>query len=157
MGESIGPTTNWQAPLRACAPFSSTIHWTSLNNGYAVTQFYHGSVYPGAAVYVGGTQDTGTVRGSDAAGALDWRPPIGGDGGYTAIDPTDPNIWYGETTALSLRKTINGGAAFTTSTRGITELSANFLFITPFVMDPSEPKRLYIGGRTLWRTNDAAA
>src|SRR5205814_695448 len=103
------------------------------------------------------TQDTERVRGSDAAGALDWRPPIGGDGGYTAIDPTDPYIWHGETTSLSLRKTVNGGAAFTTSTRGITELSTNFLFITPFVMDPSEPKRLYIGGRTLWRTNDAAA
>src|SRR5207249_868991 len=48
-------------------------------------------------------------------------------------------------------------ASFATSTRGITEASSNFQFITPFVMDPSEPKRLYIGGRTLWRTIDAAA
>jgi hypothetical protein len=146
-----------KGPRAACTPYSSQIIWQNVNNGYAVTQFYHGSVYPGGGVYVGGTQDNGTVRGSDAAGPNDWRNPIGGDGGVTAIDPTDPNVWYGETTRLTLRKTVNGGGTFATATRGITEASTNFQFITPFVIDPSEPKRLYLGGHTLWRTSDATA
>jgi hypothetical protein len=31
-----------------------------------------------------------------------------------------------------------------------------FLFITPFVMDPSNPQRLWAGGRRVWRTDNGA-
>jgi photosystem II stability/assembly factor-like uncharacterized protein len=138
-----------------CSPYPTKVEWRNVNNGFAVTQFYHGAVYPGGAAYIGGAQDTGTNRGSDASGQ-EWRRVIGGDGGFVAIDPKDPNILFGETTRLSLVKSTNG-IGFSSATRGITEASANFLFITPFEMDPSESKRMYIGGRTLWRTIDAAA
>ncbi|HVE55923.1 MAG TPA: hypothetical protein VNB22_03780, partial [Pyrinomonadaceae bacterium] len=37
--------------------------WGPLNNGYAVTQFWGGIVYPDGATYFGGTQDNGTNRG----------------------------------------------------------------------------------------------
>ena len=58
--------------------------WTSLNNGYQVTQFYHGAVYPDGSTFFGGTQDNGTLRGdltrrpelgrrSSAATAATWR------------------------------------------------------------------------------------
>src|SRR5207253_3916603 len=36
------------------------------------------------------------------------------------------------------------------------ERGANFLFIPPFILDPGDPDRLYTGGQTLWRSNDAA-
>jgi hypothetical protein len=125
-----------------------------LNNGYAVTQFYHGAVYPGGGAYWGGTQDNGTVRGSDGTGASDWRAVIGGDGGYVAIDPNDPNILYGESENMALRKSTNGGISFSLITSSITEPNADFLFITPYVMDASSPARLYIGGKALWRTDN---
>ena len=139
-----------------CSPYATSVAWTNINGGYAVTQFYHGAIYPGGGAYIAGAQDNGTVRGSDASGPLDWRTAMGGDGGFVAIDPKDPNVWYAETTELSLRRTANGGNSFSTAIRGITEPGANFQFIAPFVMDPSESKRLYIGGRTLWRTTDGA-
>src|ERR1051326_7596661 len=139
----------------ACAPYTTAIKWTNINNGYAVTQFYHGSVYPGAGAYVGGTQDNGTLRGSAATGP-GWTTMFGGDGGFTAIDFTDPNVWYGETQHLALEKTTNGGLSFSSALRGITDPSDRFLFIIPFVMDPSQAKRLYLGGTTLWRTTDGA-
>src|SRR5437667_489621 len=46
----------------------SSVPWSSLNHNYGVTQFYHGAVYPDGLNYFGGTQDNGTVGGSDVAG-----------------------------------------------------------------------------------------
>jgi hypothetical protein len=82
-----------------------------------------------------------------------WREVFGGDGGYVAIAPDDPNRLYLETTRLSLRRSTNG-VNFSNATAGITEPAANFLFITPFRMDPNDSQILYIGGRTLWRTTN---
>jgi len=137
-----------------CDPANSQVKWISLNNGYGVTQFYHGSVYPDGKSYFGGTQDNGTVRGTDAAGVNGWEPINGGDGGYTAIDPTNPNVLFSEFTGFSLRKSTDNGAHFSVATYG---LSDSGMFITPYVMDPSDPQRLYIGGQMLWRTTNGAA
>jgi len=73
-----------------------------------------------------------------------------------AIDPNDPNILFVETTNLSLRKSTAGGGVFSTTSAGITEPNSNFLFIAQFAMDPADSKRMYIGGKTLWRTTDGA-
>jgi len=129
--------------------------WSTLNNGYAVTQFYHGLPYPAGTTYFGGTQDNGTVRGTDGAPNA-WGEILGGDGGYVAIDPSNPSVLYAEFTGLSIQKSTNSGTSFVDATNGITEPDANFLFINPFVMDPSEPRRLWTGGFNMWRTNDAA-
>jgi hypothetical protein len=155
-------TDNATAPVAigdraACSPYPTQVVWINMNNGYAVTQFYHGSVYPGAAAYLGGSQDNNMERGSDATGPNAWTiPNYIGDGGYSAIDPNDPNVWYILGTHLTIQKTTNGGATFSSVTRGITESTNNFQFIAPFVMDPSEPRRLYTGGLTLWRSVDGA-
>jgi len=141
----------------ACSPYPTQVVWTNLNNGYAATQFYHGAVYPGGAAYIAGAQDNGTSVGNDAEGFNGWRKVNGGDGGTVAIDPNDSNLVYAETTNLALVRSTNGGVSFSSATRGINEASANFLFIAPYVMDPSNSKRLYLGGQTLWRTIDGAA
>lgn len=138
----------------ACNPGNGGIFWTALNNNYAVTQFHHGSVYPGGHFYFGGTQDNGTNRGTDAGGTERWTQIQGGDGGYTAINPKDTRVLYAATTRLSLRRSTNGGATFLSAVEGITEPSSNFLFIAPYAMDPSEPERLWIGGQSLWRTTN---
>ena len=121
-----------------------------------MTQFYHGTAYPGGQVYFGGTQDNGTVLGADAAGRGEWLEALGGDGGYVAVDPSDANLIYMETTELSLRKSADGGNTLRRVTSGITEPSSNFAFITPFTLDPNESRRLWIGGRSLWRSEDRA-
>ncbi|HEX6832539.1 MAG TPA: hypothetical protein VF132_03305, partial [Rudaea sp.] len=130
------------------------IAWTNLNNGYGVTQFYDGAVYPDNTQYFGGTQDNGTNRGSDATGPNAWTQLIGGDGGYVAVNPTNTQVLYGETTGLSIRKSVNGGATFSSATSGITGDTG--LFITPFIMDGNNPNRLWTGGIRLWRTDNSA-
>jgi photosystem II stability/assembly factor-like uncharacterized protein len=143
-------------PRAACSTAESQVTWTSLNNGYAVTQFYHGAPYPGGHIYLGGTQDNGTQLGTDDWGSQQWLRAFSGDGGYVAIDPAGANTIFLETTNLSLRKSTDGGISFRTVTRGIREPGANFLFIAPFQMDPNDSKTMLIGGRTLWRTRDGA-
>ena len=55
------------------------IHWSSINNGYQVTQFYHGAVYPDGNTFFGGTQDNGTLLGS-VPGGQNWVSVSGGMG-----------------------------------------------------------------------------
>ena len=50
----------------------------------------------------------------------------------------------------------NGGRTLASATRGVTEASANFAFIAPLGVDAANPDRMYLGGRTLFRTVDQA-
>lgn len=132
----------------------SPVIWGPLNNGYAVTQFYHGLPYPSGQTYFGGTQDNGTNRGTDAAGPNAWARINGGDGGYVGVNPQNTNTLFFETTGLSLRRSTNAGAS---SASVITGISGDvFPFITVFRMDPNTPTRLWIGGRFMWRTDNNA-
>ncbi len=137
-----------------CLPNESRISWTSLNNGYAVTQFYHGAAFPGGDRYLGGAQDNGVIMGSDTGGLNGWTELLSGDGGYVAVDPGNPNVIYAETNGLSLRKSKDGGGKWTGATNGIN--NSGFGFIVPLAMDPSDPERLWLAGRTLWRTKNGA-
>lgn len=131
------------------------ITWTQLNNGYAVTQFYHGDAAQSGELYLGGSQDNGTARGNSANLSQPWDRVVGGDGGYVAIDPTNSNIMYAETQNFpTIRKSTNGGNSFSDATSGITD--SDGLFITPFIMDQNDPDTLFTGGGRPWRTTNGA-
>lgn len=135
----------------ACLPTASQFSFTTLNNGYGVTQFYHGSVSPDGRTYIGGAQDNGTVIGTFDAGPNEWRRALGGDGAYTAIDPEIPTTVYGSSQFGNVYRSVNGGAGWRNA-RGA--MSDDFLFITPFAIDTNKTTRLWIGGRRMWRTED---
>lgn len=137
-----------------CTASNTAVAWTELNNGYGVTQFYHGLPYPGGATYLGGTQDNGTLRSSDAAGSEAWSMIRGGDGGYVAIDPGNTDTLYGANPNGGFFKSTNGGSDFSSITTGLSE--SGFQFITPFTMDPLNAQRLWTGGFFIWRTDNAA-
>lgn len=135
-------------------PVAGAVTWRSLNNAYAVTQFYHGTVYPDGDTWFGGTQDNGTIRGSHRTHDT-WREIQGGDGGYVAVDPTNTNVLFAEFTGLSITRSRDGGATFEDATTGI-EGDPFFAFIAPFHMNPSNPRQLFTGGAWIWRTNNQA-
>lgn len=137
-----------------CSPTLSKVTWASLNNGYAVTQFYHGVAFPSGERYLGGTQDNGVIIGSDVDGANGWRELLAGDGGYVAVDPNNTSLIYASTTGLSLMKSNDGGETFRPVTTNINNLG--FGFIVPLAMDPSDSNRLWLGGQSLWRTKNGA-
>ncbi len=137
-----------------CSPQLNTFQWTSLNNNFAVTQFYHGVPFPDGMRYLGGTQDNGVVIGSDSSGMNGWTEILPGDGSYVAVDAYNPSIIYAATTGLSLRKSTDGGQKFIPATTGISNIG--FKFMAPFIIDPSSPDRLWTGGGHLWRSRNAA-
>lgn len=136
----------------ACDPETSAIEWESLNHGFGVTQFYHGAVFPGGEAWLGGTQDNGTIAGNDSAGGDGWQRIFGGDGGYVAIDPRQPERILLETQWGNIVRTEDGGETFTRAAPAAPE--EQFLFITPFILDPSDSKRLWTGGSRLFRTEN---
>lgn len=149
-------STNSQASNSICGQANRpAIAWSSLNNGYQVTQFYHGTVYPNGQSYFGGTQDNGTnLRAESTMGANQWSEINGGDGGYVAVDPTNTNILYSETTGISIDKSTDGGANWAGATAGITDVGG--LFINPFLLDPNLNTRLFTSGRSIWRSINSA-
>jgi hypothetical protein len=136
------------------------VAWTSLNRGYGVTQFYHGTPFPDGAQYLAGTQDNGTLLGSDAAGPEGWKLVFGGDGGFTAVHPTQTSTWLMEYQWSGLGRTTNGGTTIIgppQSRSGLDPIAAsglgpegNFLFIPPFTHDPGT-NNIWIGGNYLYR------
>lgn len=126
--------------------------WTSRNAGLTITQYYPGvSASPTGTIIMGGSQDNGTFvyRGSPF-----WDGFLAGDGGYTAVNPLNPIIQYGETDWL----TGTGGTiarrdatSFRARTAGIT-LADRVSFIPPLILDPITPTKLYFGTYRLYRT-----
>ncbi len=139
-----------------CNQINAGVKWKSINNNYGVTQFYHGVAMPDGKSFFGGTQDNGTVLGTDSGGIDGWKEVNGGDGGFVAVDPTDPMTLFASFTGISFRKSTDGGQSFGNATSGIGSEDSGF-FITPYVMDPSEPQRLWTGGDYVWRTTNGAA
>jgi len=149
-------TSQARGKTGTCASSSYTVYWNALNNGYGTTQFYHGVPYPGGNAYFGGTQDNGTVRGTDAGGPNQWTRIFTGDGGVSRLDPIDFTILFTEYVNLDLLRSLDGGYSYQQVIKGITEKSTNFPFIAYYTFDPNNSLRMYIGGTQLWRTEDGA-
>ncbi|HET9703872.1 MAG TPA: hypothetical protein VFP85_07565 [Vicinamibacterales bacterium] len=156
-------TTNARAatsngPRAACTGGTPIqIVWTSLNRGYGVTQFYHGTPSADGRSYIAGAQDNGTLFGSDDRGPDNWVPVFGGDGGFSAISATSGNTWLVEFQWASLGRTTNGGSTFDRPMTGLDPIvsdtlgpDGNYLFISPFTLDPSS-NRVWLGGNFLYR------
>jgi hypothetical protein len=148
----------------ACSGANVSIGWTSLNRGYGVTQFYHGTPFPDGTRYIAGAQDNGTIYGTDANGPDRWTTVFGGDGGFSAVHPTATSTWLLEYQWANLARTTNGGSSFDRSLTGLDAVisdtlgpDANYLFVTPFAMDPASPYRVWLGGNSLYRSGSAGA
>jgi len=140
-----------------------TTGWQALNNNYGVTQFYGAAGNSNTGKIVGGAQDNGTIRYTPPPGANTgpegYTTVFGGDGGYSAADPTDPNFFYGEYVYLQIHRSVNAGASASYIYTGITDAGdgtkANF--IAPFVLDPNDPNVMVAGGSSLWRSKNVKA
>lgn len=135
------------------------IHYSDLNNGLA--DLLH---YPGLSVSrqtldlaFSGTQDNGTVR---YKGDPVWTQNICGDGGWTAIEPSDDSNAYtfcqGEPGGY-LFKTTDAGANWSAVDAQILAANDRLPFVAPVVIDPSNASRVYFGSYRVWQSTDAAA
>lgn len=141
---------------------SSSSGWTDLNNNLGITQFYGAAGNATSGTIVAGAQDNGSDRYTTGGGPNGWSMMFGGDGGFCASDPTDPNYFYGEYTYLQIYRSTDGGVSADYITSGLTDAGGdedfdpgdtndnNANFIAPFIIDPNNPNTLLAGGLSLW-------
>ncbi|MEX0893082.1 MAG: hypothetical protein WEB88_13020 [Gemmatimonadota bacterium] len=149
--------------------------WESLR-GWSVGQPYHASVDMRRPYYVcTGLQDNGSWCGPSSVrsgGILpqDWYRVGGGDGFYTAVDPTDYTIIYSESQNGNVRRIHldgDGGGSIrprTPSNNGenlgniVPTPSANtriqWNWSTPFMLSPHDPRTIHVGGNHLFTSHD---
>ncbi len=143
-------------------------HWTNQNN-QPTAQFYHVITDDRFPYYVyGAQQDNSTIaiasRGE--SGFIDrpeWYPVGGGEAGYIAPYPPDPNVVFaGEYQAQITRydkrtwdrKPISVFPELTDAV-GAARLEHRFQWTAPIVISPHDPNVLYHGGERLFKTSDA--
>jgi photosystem II stability/assembly factor-like uncharacterized protein len=133
------------------------LHWASLNNGLAITQFYSGAVFANGSTYYGGTQDNGHLKYSGSGST--WTESVSGDGGYTAQDQTNSLVSYEEYVYLTMAKTTDGGVTWNNCVSGLSDANNEntCLFIAPFAMNPENSSVLIAGSNRVWVTNNSAA
>jgi photosystem II stability/assembly factor-like uncharacterized protein len=110
----------------------------------------------------GGTQDNSSVGGPSRtrtrAGAKsgDWFLTQGGDGFYSRIDPTDPNIVYAESQGAGLSR-FNLATGERWSIRPEPDPGEPALvwhWDAPLIISPHSPSRLYFAANRLFRSDD---
>ncbi len=155
---------------RAASVYSvASSGWANMNNGLAVTQFYSGAGRAAAGGrIIGGTQDNGALQLSGGS----WRPFRGGDGGFSAVDPANDQVFFGEYVYLAIHRSTNGGQSASYICDGITEgmpaeeggndycgagATKKANFISPFILDPNNANRLLAGAASLWLSENARA
>lgn len=141
-------------PLPGTLPPPEVV-WERLNNGYGVTQFYHGDSAKERDMYVAGAQDNGTNRVLSQHTPDDWDLVFGGDGGYVAIDPRDSDVLFIEYQFLgNIQKSVDGGETFEPANNGLADTDGTF--IPPIAMDQNDPDVVWTGGGRPWRTKNSA-
>jgi photosystem II stability/assembly factor-like uncharacterized protein len=130
----------------------------------SVTQFYNVEVDNASPIYniYGGTQDNETLggpsrsRGPDGTTNHDWWVVTGGDGFVARVDPTDPNIVYGESQYAGIVR-LDRRTGERVSIRPVEDKDEDALkynWETPFIISPHNASRLYLGANRLFRSDD---
>ncbi len=133
-----------------------------------ISQFYRINVDNRTPYYVSGTmQDIGAAAGpsnslnSRGIGLGEWHTIGGGETGYTAHDPTDPNIIYaGEYGGYISRydhrtRQARNISIYPYRFSGEAEsLKYRFRWPAPLMLSPHDPKTLYHAGNVLFKTTD---
>ncbi|MEV4431101.1 glycosyl hydrolase [Streptomyces sp. NPDC049602] len=147
--DPVNPATCWEANDGGIQISTDTgVTWSHRNRDLATLQFESLSLHPEwENVMLGGTQDNGVQR---YAGTPAWTLSRGGDGGFTAIDPSKPTRMFMQYTHASILRSDDAGASWNTKNSGIAD--ADVEFYGPFALDPATPTTCYYGGGMLWRS-----
>lgn len=141
--------------------------WTREDN-QPTAQFYHVATDTRSPYYVyGAQQDNSTVATASSSdegsiGRDSWYSVGGGEAGYIAPDPNDPNIVYagdyqGNLTRFDRRTNQVKSIAVwpeLSDARGAAVLDHRFQWTAPIVISPQDPNTIYYGGERVFKTTD---
>ncbi|MEO9966099.1 MAG: FlgD immunoglobulin-like domain containing protein [Reichenbachiella sp.] len=138
---------------------SANVSWVSLNQGYITSQFYTIALskVEQSSRTIGGLQDNGSYLKFENSVNSDWTEILGGDGSFCASTPADL-YWYASFQEAGIFKvSYDSDGDLSTwaevDPKGISR--DNYLFVTPFVLDPNNYNRMYLAGDSaIWRNNN---
>jgi hypothetical protein len=135
-----------------------TNQFDSLNQTLgSMTQFVSFSQHPtDPKTILGGTQDNGSPATASATTSTSWLNVNAGDGGYNAINPSNPTEWFTANTDVTIQRCTAGINCLAQSFPYVVQ-SANLsndhgAFYTPYILDPqTSTSELIIGTCRVWR------
>jgi photosystem II stability/assembly factor-like uncharacterized protein len=135
-----------------------------------ISQFYRINVDTHTPYHVSGTmQDLGSISGPSRSLAIngialsEWHDVGGGEAGYTAPDPAEPDVVYaGEYAGVITRydhrtrqARMVGAYIDNPSGHGAVDMKYRFRWPAPIAMSPHDPKVIYHAANVLFRSSDA--
>lgn len=148
------------ADIKAVTAAKNDPNWSAANTGLSITQFYSiaGSK---SGLIAGGTQDNGFLV-SNGVNQASLVRTIGGDNISTFIDPASDQRVISQYPALQIQRITNAATGqYSYVCSGIPEGgsfgcngSGKANGLSPLANDPSNSKRFYGGGASLWVTQD---
>jgi|GEM_PF-1934435 len=125
--------------------------WTNRNTNLATLQFTGIAVHPtNPQIVFGGMQDNNKAK---TTGAAAWDALDVGDGGFAAIDPFNPQYFYGSRYGISFQRNDQGGSApleaWPMKVEGI-DRQDRALFYAPFALDPVRQGVIFYGTHRLY-------
>ena len=124
----------------------------------SMTQFISLAQHPGDAnTLLGGAQGNGSPATAASLVSQAWAEVNGGDGGYSAINPVDPEEWFTANTGVSIQSCEAGiGCRAPDFSNSVIVSSATLggdggPLYTPYLLDPQDSSVLLVGTCRVWR------
>ncbi len=114
-----------------------------------------------ANIILGGTQGNGSPKTSAAMTSPTWQNALGGDGGFTAINPANLSEWFAANPYLTILKCESGTDCNDNSFLqiiGPSDLGGDQgAYDTPYMLDPQDPSEMLVGTCRVWRIGTDAS
>lgn len=140
----------------------TAINWSNMNGGgLATLQFYGIGQHPSTAARIhGGLQDNGEAY---TASGASWSETAGGDGGFSATDPSNGEIAYEEYVFGGISRSTTGGASSWSCIQnfggcagcGICVPDGQTAFIAPYTLDASTSSIMYTASKYVYKNASA--
>ena len=122
----------------------------------SMTEFVSVSVHPTSAdILLGGTQRNGSPKTSTATSSSTWQNALGGNGGFNAINPNNPEEWFAANPYVTIMKCESGSecndAGFLQAV-GSSDLGGDQgAYDTPYILDPQNSSEMLVGTCRVWQ------
>jgi hypothetical protein len=128
----------------------------------SMTEFVSVSVHPtNTAILLGGSENNGSPDTSAAGSSTTWQNALGGDGGFTAINPSNPDEWFAANPYVAIMKCESGTGC---NDSGFSEVvsSASLggdqgAYDTPYILDPQNSSQMLVGTCRVWSISTSGA
>ena len=122
----------------------------------SMTEFVSISADPtDADILLGGTQGNGSPKTSTTSESSTWQNALGGDGGFTAINPVNSSEWFAANPYVTILKCESGTACNDTSFFQVVDSSDlggdQGAFETPYILDPQNASEMLVGTCRVWQ------